>query len=330
MQALLEPNAAVAPAGYSACDICESPDVLSLGTCASCARGGTEALLFVEASGRRADREGFEAWLVDALGGAVTLDAARDVAEGVRPIVGLPEVTAGRAAATLSMRGVSAVAVSKADAWRRIPRGLLALAGAAAGMGLFLGLTGTAAMFVLGPVFGALLILAAARKTTEPIWIPEVSPVFSLPLPIETRVRSTLASLPSGRARDRLKDIVAVAIALGSDAEAPSTDDLTAATSELLSLSCRAVVDLDQFDRSLAVLEREPVEDEDPGLAAVVHDAIIARQALVHHLDHALATLVRAQTATSGDPAELLRAAERLSDEVALRADAWREVQRYT
>ena len=76
------------------CDVCGSADRLGLGTCASCAPPRAEALLFLKPSRRRADREVLEAWLVGALEGLVSRSAAREAADGLRPVVGLPAAAA--------------------------------------------------------------------------------------------------------------------------------------------------------------------------------------------------------------------------------------------
>ena len=79
------------PVAYATCDVCGTADVLDLGTCASCTKGSADALVFVDASDRRADREELAAWLSDALNGAINADEARDAATGQRPLLGLPE-----------------------------------------------------------------------------------------------------------------------------------------------------------------------------------------------------------------------------------------------
>ena len=81
-----------------ACPVCGSADPLGLGACAPCAGREPESLRFFARSRRRADRRAIEAWLIEALGGVIDREAARDVAEGARPIVGLPAGLAGRVA----------------------------------------------------------------------------------------------------------------------------------------------------------------------------------------------------------------------------------------
>lgn len=309
--------AAVDPLGY-ACDVCGSADRLGLGTCVVCARPGSDALLFLDPS--RADRRVLEAWLVGALGGAVSRREARDAAEGLRPVVSLPAAAAGRAAGTLTLRGVSVIQVSRAKAWTRIPPAFALLASVTAGVGLFVGLTGTPAMLLLAPCFSALLVLATLRQLRRPVWQPDATPVLGLSEATERDVRATLARLPEGRARRRLKDLAALVAALCEDDEMTAGPELADASDELLRLACGAVVDLDRLDRSLAALEGEPV-------SAVIAEATDIQDVLVSRLEDAFATLVRAQAMNTDSAGELVEAAERLADESIRRTEAWRQVQ---
>ncbi|MCG8469125.1 MAG: hypothetical protein MJB57_13120, partial [Gemmatimonadetes bacterium] len=306
---------ASALAARATCDVCGMDDALGLGVCPSCAPPDSDALLFVAPSDRRADRRALEAWLIEAVRGAIDGDAARDVAEGRRPIVALPATTAGRAAAALSIRGVAAVAIGRDEAWRRVPAGLVALSVAAAGSGLFLGIAIDPLLLLFGPVFGALLLLAARREVTEAVWRPRSSPVLDLPKDAEVRVRGALVALPEGEARARLKDIVAVAASLGGD-ETPLSRPSVRATNELLETAARAAEDLDRLDRSVSVLETAPAGSAEEAGEGILTAARAARDALAERLDEVLAALVRVQTSATRSPDGLRAAAERLSTEV--------------
>ncbi len=322
------PATTASPLGME-CDVCGSPDRLGLGTCVSCAQSGSDALLFLETSTRRADRRVLEAWLVGALEGAVSRSAAREAAEGLRPVVGLPAEAAGRAAGVLTMRGVNAVTVPRTKAWKRVPGAFALLTGATGGVGLFVGLTGTPLMLLLGPAFSALLIFGALRQLQQPVWRPQAGPVLGLSDAVEPTVRATLALLPKGRARQQLKALAALAAALGEPDELPASEELAEASDELVRLACGAVVDLDQLDRSLEILEQQPEDGAaDESLQTAVAEATDIRDALFARLEDALGTLVRAQAANTDSAAELLKAAERLAEESIHRSKAWHEVQR--
>ncbi len=311
------------------CDICGTADALGLGSCATCAASESDTLLFIRPAERRAERRVIEAWLVGALDGIVSREEARDAAVGQRPIVRLSSGAAGRATGVLSLRGVHAVAVADRKAWRRVPWPLLALAGASAGAGLHVGLTSAPFMLVLGPVFAGLLVAAAVRRVGLPVWRPASAPVLGLPAPIEDEVRAALARLRPGRARRYLKDLTALVATLVGDEQGSAGEELEAASQELLALACRAASDLEHLDDSLDILERQPSAGApDTVLEGAARSATDARDALIGRFEEAIASLARARASTARSPQELLRLADRLSEEAQRRAEAWQEVQR--
>ncbi|MDH3734225.1 MAG: hypothetical protein OEU54_11860 [Gemmatimonadota bacterium] len=315
----------------SVCEVCGTVDALGLGTCATCAGGRHESLLFFERSGRRADRQALEAWLVDALGGLIDREEARDVADGVRPVVGLPGQLAGRVAGSLSRRGLAASWVPADRAWRKTPPALLALLGSILGAGLFTGITVTPWLLALSVAFAGLLTLAALRRLREPVWAPEAASVFGLPHEVESRVRSTLTRLETARARHYLVDLAALSAALMNPGDGDPGHEIPKAIAELLRLASEAAVDLDNLDVGLTILERQAQEGPvDVEIAEAAAQAATSRALLARRFDESLAALGRLQAVSTDAPDRLVQLAEKLAEDADHRARAWEAVRRLT
>jgi hypothetical protein len=313
------------------CDVCGSADVLGIGTCVPCGSGASEALLFLQRSVRRADRRAIETWLVDSTGGGIGRDDAREAAEGLRPIVVLPEFVAGRASGRLSVRGLNATTVSTADAWRQIPRGLRLLSAAIIGVGLYLGLALSAWFLGLSALFVGLVATAAIKRLRAPVWEPDGANVLGLPDPAESRVRATLNELPESRARQYLTDLAVLSTGLLTTPEGSPSPDVDGAVTELLALASDAAVDLHHLDTSLRVLERSdeasPLDVENTEALA---RASSARVMLVRKFDEAVAALARLQAAAVEAPTRLAELTEALAEDAERRAEAWEAVERLT
>lgn len=326
--------AATLPAGsleLSSCDVCGTADALGLGTCAACAVGDTDALLFFERSERRADRRAVEAWLLESLSGVVGRDEARDVSEGLRPVVGLPASVAGSVSGSLSLRGLAATSVPIGRAWRKTPPALVGLLGSILGAGLFVGLTVTPWMLALSVVFAGLLWSAAHRRLREPVWVPDPESVLGLPASVESTVRATLNRLSEDRAREYLLDLTTLAAGLLNPGDGEPAPDVPAAVEELLSLACDAAVDLENLDASLEVLERQTASGPiDVAMAEAAAQAATTRTRLARRFEDALASLGRLHAASVEAPAKLAELAGRLAEDAEHRARAWEAVRRLT
>lgn len=311
------------------CEVCAAPDLLELGTCVACGSGSGESLLFIERSTRRADRRGIETWLVEASRGVIGRDAARDVSEGRRPIVGLPGAAATRVSGALSARGVPVVVIPVGRAWSRTPLGLLALLGLILGTGVYAGLTaGAPWLAALSVVFAALLALAAQRRLSEPVWAPRGGDALALPEAAEREVRATLLRLGTGRARRFLRDLVTVSAPLVTPADGGAGgEEVRAGVVELLHLACGAAVDLEGLDASLAILERQGTADTGEPLRDAIARATETRDAIVARFEEALASLGRLQAASVETSRRLGELAGDLAEDAARRREAWEEVR---
>ncbi len=310
------------------CDVCGAPDALGLGTCVACGVGSPDALVFIERSTRRADRRGLETWLLDASHGVVGPREARDVAEGCRPVVGLPGPAAARAAGALGERGVSAAVVPRARAWSRVPVSFVALLGVVVGTGVFAAAAAGPWLAVLAVLFATLLGLAAHRRVREPVWAPPAGDALGLPRLAEREVRATLLRLDDGRARGFLQDLAAVSASLVRSPAAGPDADVGRGVEELLHLACDAALDLDQLDASLGVLERRGGVESTGELADAFRRAAATRDALVGRFEEALAALGRLHAASVDAPKRLTELAQRLAEDARHRAEAWEEVRR--
>jgi hypothetical protein len=258
-------------------------------------------------------------------------DGARDVADGARPIVGLPFGVVGRASTALSLQGLTATPVAANRAWRKMPPGLVGLIGAILGAGLFTGLTVTPWILALSVVFAGLTTSAALRRLRQPVWIPDASNVLGLPDASERRVRAALNGLTSAEARGYLSDLATLGAGLVHPGDGRAAAGVSDAVDELLELACDAAVDLENLDTSLDVLEGQASDGPiDVALAEAVAQAASARALLARKFDEALAALGRLQAASVDAPARLVELAERLSEDAARRTEAWETVQRLT
>lgn len=324
---------AAAPAGAPpagrACEVCGAADPLGLGTCVACGSGFADQLVFVERSTRRADRRGIEAWLVEASRGVIGREAARDVAEGRRPMVGLPAGAAAGVSGALSSRGVPVVVVPGRRAWSRAPVGFVALLGLVLGTGAYAGMATSAPwLAAVSVVFAALLGIAVRRRLLEPVWAPDAGDALSLPGPAEREVRATLLGLGEGRARRFLEDLAAVSASLTTADRDRGGDEVRAGVVELLHLACAAAVDLDRLDASLTVLERQGTEAAGDDLAEAIRRATVTRDAIVARFEAALAGLGRLQAASVEVPRRLSELASDLAEDARRRREAWEEVRR--
>lgn len=311
-----------------ACEVCAAPDVLDLGTCVACGVGSADSLLFIERSTRRVDRRGLEAWLVEASRGVIGRDAARDVAEGRRPMVGLPTAAAARVSGALSARGVPVLVVPVGRAWSRTPLGLVTLLGLILGTGIYAGVAaGAPWLAALSLVFAALLGLAAHRRLSEPVWAPRGGDALALPEAAEREVRATLLRLGKGRARIFLKDLVAVSTPLVTAGDRAWAAEVRAGVVELLHLACGAAVDLEGLDASLDILERQGTGGTAEPLRDAIERATETRDAIVARFEEALASLGRLQAASVETPRRLSELASDLADDAGRRRAAWEEVR---
>lgn len=315
--------------GVDACEVCGAADALGLGTCVACGSGSADALVFVERSTRRADRRGIEAWLVEATGGVVGRDAARDVAEGRRPMVGLPAAAARRVSGALTGRGIPVAVVPGGRAWSRTPVGFVALLGLIVGTGVYAGAAAAPWLAGLSVLFAALLGLAAHRRLAEPVWAPAAGHALALPEAAEREVRATLLRLGDGRARRFLRDLAAVSAALVTPDRGPAGAESRAGVVELLHLACDASVDLEQLDASLVVLERQGTAvGRGERLEDAIGRATESRDAIVRRFEEALASLGRLQAASVEAPRRLSELASELAADARRRREAWEEVRK--
>jgi len=313
----------------AACEVCGASDSLGLGTCVACGTGLADALVFVERSTRRTDRRDIEAWLVEATRGVIGQDAARDVAEGRRPMVGLPAGAAVRVSTALSSRGIPVVVVPAGRAWSRAPIGLVTLLGLVLGTGTYAAIaTSVPWLAGISVLFAALLGLAVHRRLVEPVWAPAAGDALALPEPAEREVRATLLGLGDGRARRLLEDLAAVSASHVTADRDRRGGEVRAGVVELLHLACAAAVDLDRLDASLAVLERQETEGGEGDLAEAIRRATVTRDAIVARLEEALAGLGRLQAASVEVPRRLDELAGELAEDARRRCQAWEEVRR--
>jgi hypothetical protein len=306
----------------TACVLCSKPEPLGLTVCPAC--GGTaqavsNTLIFVKPTETGYDRRRTGDALEPLLAGRAHLAERRLVAAGHRALIRVPDSAAHAVVQHLASHEVPAIARAARTVWTSAPLPFYLLLTAIVVVGWAAGRVTDPLLLWTSPLTALLLLLAAHVRMRDPA-IPSPRRRSVLPRPVEKLVIATLSRLPDGDARTFLADMVRSAepvyraLKRTPIAGARSTD-----VEQLVTLACRAAVDLSDLDRGLALL------GDEPGLER----AIELRRRLVQRFRQGIHVLhsLRAETVDS-DPvrAELAQLVEALDAEAEAFAAARQEV----
>ena len=304
------------------CVLCGKAEPLGLAVCPAC--GGTaqavsDTLIFVKPTETGHDTRRTRDALEPLLAGRAH-QAERDlVAAGHRALIRVPGNAAHSVVRRLAHHEVPAVTRAARTMWTSAPLSFYMLLSAIVVVGVWAGRMTDPLLFWTSPLMALLLLLAAHLRMRNPA-IPSPRRRAVLPRPVEKLVITTLSRLPDDDARAFLATLVRSAEPVHRALTNTSVAGARAADIEqLVTLACRAAVDLPDLDNGLALV------GDDPGLGR----AIELRDRLARRFRQGIGVLhkIRAET-VAADPvrAELAELVEALDSEAEAFAAARQEM----
>ena len=304
------------------CVLCGETEPLGLTVCPAC--GGTaqavsDTLIFVKPTETGHDKRQTRDALEPLLAGRAHT-AERDlVAAGHRALIRVPRGAAQTVVQHLARHDVPVVARAAHSGWTSAPLPFYLLLSAIVLVGLWAGRMTDPLLFWTSPLMALLLLLAAHLRMRDPA-IPSPRRRAMLPRSVEKLAITTLSRLPADESRTFLASLVRSAEpvhrALG---RTPVAGARSADVGQLVTLACRAAVDLSDLDRGLALVGNEPGLER----AKELRDRLAQRLRQGIHVLHRL----RAETVDS-DPvrAELAELVDALDAEAEAFAAAREEM----
>jgi hypothetical protein len=182
---------------------------------------------------------------------------------------------------------------------------------------------GSLTALVVGPSFwvataGAVALLVLASRRGAGPGTPDGPQLWTLPLPLQRAVRTTLADLPEGDAKRLLTEIARHASSLFSRPEAlletGGGADTRANISDLVEASCEVAMELSRLDRAF------PREAPVAGDVTLTAQVLASRRLFAGRLEDAACALAESYAAGVGHGT---RASDRVAEMVKeIRADA--------
>lgn len=288
------------------CLLCGEDGLFGLPVCPDCgvtSPGVADTLVFVQPDPLHADRIRIERELEGLLLGHTHAEQRKLVAAGHRALIRVPGGTAGRVLAYLAGHGIPAVSRTTRRVWASVPTPFYVLVAGMVTIGMAAGIATLPLFLLTSPLLAALMLVAVQARLRRPV-IDSHERRSAFALDIERAVVNTLTSLPDGRARALLADLVQAADSL---AQGPQADEVE----QVVRLACRTSEDLSDLEIGLLHSASQPGDAKSKRL----HDALTDR------LQHATRVLHRLRAGTIGlDPTRAMLA--ELIEELELEADA--------
>ncbi len=295
----------------TSCLLCGEDRLFGLPVCPNCgvtSPGVADTLVFVQPDAVHADRIRIARELEGLLVGHAHAEQRKLVAAGHRALIRVPGNTAGRVLAYLAGHGIPAVGRTTRRVWASVPMPFYLLVVAVATIGMTAGISTVPISLWTSPLLAALMLLAAQARLRQPVIGAHGSRSAFAP-DIERAVVNTLTSLPSGRPRALLAELVQAADSL---AKGPKADEVE----QVVLLACRATDDLSDLEIGLLHSVGRPRDTKSKRLY----------RALTDRLQHATRVLHRLRAETIGlDPTRAMLAD--LIEELELEADAFVEAR---
>lgn len=296
----------------SACLLCGEVDQLGLPVCPDCGVTSppvADTLLFVKPDPVHADRIRIGKKLEDLLTGHAHAAERKLVAAGHRALIRVPGNTAGRVLSNLADRGIPAVGRAARRVWASVPTPLYVIVAAVLILGTAAGLSTLPLFLWTSPLFAVLLLAAAQLRLVQPAIDAHGKPT-RFATDTEHATINTLTSLPEGRARDLLAQLVQAARQFPDSLQ---SDEIA----KVVRLACRAAEDLSDLEIGLLHSAGRRHNDRSQQL----YDTLAER------LRNATGVLHRLRAETIGlDPTRQMLA--ELIEDLELEADAWMEAKR--
>ncbi|MDH3457524.1 MAG: hypothetical protein OER90_11865 [Gemmatimonadota bacterium] len=304
------------------CVLCGEAEPLGLAVCPACggiAQAVSDTLIFVKPTETGHDKRRTRDALEPLLAGRAHR-AERDlVAAGHRALIRVPGNAAPAVVQRLAHHEVPAVARAARTVWTSAPLPFYLLLSSIVLVGLWAGRMSDPLLLWTSPLMALLLLLAAHVRMRDPA-IPSPRGRSVLPRPLNKLAITTLSRLPDDETRTFLANLVRSAEPVYRALKHTSVAGARAADVEqLVTLACRAAVDLSDLDKGLALV------GDDPGLER----AIELRDRLAQRFRQGIGVLhkLRAET-VDADPvrAELAELVEALDAEAEAFAAARQEM----
>lgn len=294
------------------CLLCGGDGLFGLPVCPDCgvtSPGVADTLVFVKPDPMRTDRIRIARELEDLLAGHTHAEQRKLVAAGHRALIRVPGNTAGRVLAYLAGHGIPAVGRATRKVWASVPTPFYVLVAGVATIGITAGIATLPLLLWTSPLLATLMLVAAQARLRQPVIDAHGSRSAFAP-DIERAVVNTLTSLPDGRARALLAELVQAA---GSLAEGPQADGVE----QVVRLACRAAHELSDLEIGLLHSVGQPDDAKSKRLL----------RSLTDRLQHATRVLHRLRAEIIGlDPTRAMLA--ELIEELELEAYAFAEARR--
>ena len=237
----------------TACLVCGRPEPLGMTVCPACGGARVEVadqLLFVLPSRLKSRREKIREMLATLTGQPSRSEAVEAASLGLRPLARVPAASAPEIVARLEDDGIMVTATRADRAWAAIPASFTFLLAAGAAAGLLAAMQGVWALFVLTPVFIAVVGWSAMRGIAKPVYSDAVE------RQVPPALVRALAELPRGEAREITAELSQAAReVLAPDARLELSPGLVRTLEELLPVAAAAALDLAALDQSISDFE---------------------------------------------------------------------------
>ena len=320
------------------CLRCGGPDLLELSVCPSC-RSQTEqgdTYIFVEAQLGHESRKHVKQVLQEVTGLASYSSCLTDAAKGVKSLLRTTSKSAPGIVAKFRAQHIPTYSIQLKYPISHIPHMLSVLLFLNLTIGLAAGLWYSSVFFWGALMFSAITVMAVHRTVREPFMRPR-SVTLNLPIDVESQVLDTLASLPSGTAKNIFADIVRTGSSLYERAKKEATDPLFAQKLVAsIRLSEEVASAVGQQDQTLMALSRHAnihSHTPDPSSLEVIGKCEANRDKLVQKLLELLSTLalmkVHQGSGYGSDLEELEAITRELEEDSKIQLEAADEVKAY-
>jgi len=318
------------------CLRCGGADLLELSVCPSC-RSQTDqgdTYIFVEGQLGHESRKRVKNILQEVTGLSPHSSRLTDAVKGVKSLLRSTATAAPGIVEKLRAQHIPTYSTQLKYPFSHIPRGLSVLMCLNLTIGLAAGLWYSSLLLWLAVIFAGITMMAVSRTVREPLIRPG-NATLNLPKDVEAHVLHTLASLPSGTARNIFADIVRTGSSLYERAKKERVDPLFA---QKLVASIRLAEEvasvLGQQDQTLLALSTHAnAHPSRPSSLDVIGKCEAHRDKLVQNLLELLSTLAMMtvqQGSSSGAALQELEAiTTELEEDSKIQQEAAAEVKAY-
>ncbi len=318
------------------CLRCGGADLLELSICPSC-RGQIDqgdTYILVEGQLGHETRKHVKNVLQEVTGLSSHSSRLTDAVKGVKSLLRTTSQVAPGIVAKLRAQHIPTYSIQLKYPFLYIPRALSVLMCLNLTIGIAVGLWYSSLFFGLAVMFAGITVMAVSRTVREPLLRPG-SATLNLPKDVEAQAFNTLASLPSGTAKNIFADIVRTGSRLYESAKKENIDPLFA---QKLVASIRLAEEvasvLGQQDQTLMALSKHATANPSRSSALeVIGKCEAHRDKLVQKLLELLSTLavIKVNQGSSHDDAlqELDAITTELEEDSKIQLEAAEEVKAY-